>query len=298
MDDPSISLAAMASHDLDAALQLLAERAQYLTGADGAVIALRREDHNDMLCRASSGSRGPELGALLSMESGFSGECVRLRQALRCDNAEQDARVNRENCRRLGISSVVAIPILSDQHVLGIFELFSARPNAFTADTVSALHRLSAMVETAVKYAITAQAIPAVQLPPAIEKSVADANETKLDVETDVETLDILENPDALSTAAGNASPLKDQSTSEPDVLLTENEKGEPPATPEPAPKKPRFWSATTHASENRIPAPDAATSVPPVLRNLHKCKACGFPVSEGRVFCVECEDKQWRGQP
>ncbi|MGB8733766.1 MAG: hypothetical protein WCC99_21110, partial [Candidatus Sulfotelmatobacter sp.] len=32
-------------------------------------------------------------------------------------------------------------------------------------------------------------------------------------------------------------------------------------------------------------------------LRNLQKCQACGFPVSQGRAFCVECEERQWRGQ-
>ena len=37
--------------------------------------------------------------------------------------------------------------------------------------------------------------------------------------------------------------------------------------------------------------------SVPPMLRNLRKCQACGFPVSQGRAFCVECEERQWRGQ-
>ena len=36
------SLAEMAHRDLDAALQLLAERAQYITAASGAAIALRR----------------------------------------------------------------------------------------------------------------------------------------------------------------------------------------------------------------------------------------------------------------
>jgi uncharacterized Zn finger protein (UPF0148 family) len=40
-----------------------------------------------------------------------------------------------------------------------------------------------------------------------------------------------------------------------------------------------------------------ALKSVPAVLRNLQKCQACGFPVSQGRTFCVECEEKQWRGQ-
>jgi hypothetical protein len=33
------------------------------------------------------------------------------------------------------------------------------------------------------------------------------------------------------------------------------------------------------------------------MLRTLQKCQACGFPVSQGRSFCVECEEKQWRGQ-
>jgi hypothetical protein len=36
---------------------------------------------------------------------------------------------------------------------------------------------------------------------------------------------------------------------------------------------------------------------VPPVLRGLRKCEACGFPISAGRVLCVECEEKKWRGQ-
>ncbi len=40
-----------------------------------------------------------------------------------------------------------------------------------------------------------------------------------------------------------------------------------------------------------------ASVAVPPVLRNLQKCQACGFPVSHGRTLCVECEEKQWRGQ-
>jgi hypothetical protein len=296
MDDQSTSLAAMVYRDLDAALQLLTERAQYLTGADGAMIALRRDDHNDMLCRASAGTSAPELGVLLSMENGFSGESVRTRQVLRCDDAQQDSRVNRENCRRLGISSVVAMPIVSDQQVLGIFELFSSKPNAFGDDNVAALRRLSEMVETAVKYAVAAQPQSPVQDPPAAEKLVASADEIKVEHQTPLSSEDILESADALPTA-GQDSPIANRSSSEPDVLLTEDEKAETPAEARPASKKPLFWSAATHSSENRVPAPEAAASVPPVLKNLRKCKACGFPVSEGRVFCVECEDKQWRGQ-
>jgi hypothetical protein len=150
----------MAQRDLDAALQLLAHRAQYITGASGVAIALRREGKDDMLCRASTGSNAPELGALFSTELGLSGESVRTRQALRCDDAEVDARVNRDVCRQMGIASVVVMPVVNDDEVLGVFELFSGKANAFGARDVSAVQRLSEMVETAVRLAQAAQALP------------------------------------------------------------------------------------------------------------------------------------------
>jgi len=71
-------------------------------------------------CRASSGVNAPELGALLSSEFGLSGESVRTRRALRCDDAERDPRVNREGCRQLGIASVVVMPVFPDGRILMI----------------------------------------------------------------------------------------------------------------------------------------------------------------------------------
>src|SRR5205807_6710693 len=157
--DGGRSLAGMAQRDLDAALQLLAERAQYITEASGAAIALRRSHQNDMLCRASVGTNAPELGALLSTESGLSGESVRTRSPLSCDDTERDPRVNREGCRDLGIASVVVMPIVRDDKVLGVFELFSGKAAAFGERDLSALQRLGEMVETAVKLAETAQGL-------------------------------------------------------------------------------------------------------------------------------------------
>src|SRR5712671_5124027 len=170
-EDGGRSLAAMACRDLEAALQLLADRAQYITCASGAMIALRRGEHNDMVCRASAGSNAPELGTLFSMEHGFSGESVRTRQLLRCDDAERDPRVNRAGCRQWGIASVVVVPILSDQQVLGVFELFSGKPHAFDERGLSALRRLSEMVEIAVKYAVAAQTVSAIQDRAVVEES-------------------------------------------------------------------------------------------------------------------------------
>src|SRR5437899_11359616 len=154
-DDGGKSLSEMAQRDLNAALQLLAERAQYITGASGAAIALREDE--EMICRASAGPSAPALGAHLQVNSGLSGESVRTRQILRCDNAELDSRVNRESCRALGIASVVVLPLIREPEVNGVFELFSGRAYAFGERDIIALERLAEMIQTALEHAEAAR---------------------------------------------------------------------------------------------------------------------------------------------
>lgn len=271
-EDSGRSLADIAQDDLDAALQLLAERAQYITAASGAAIALRRGEHHDMLCRASAGGNAPELGALLSMDYGLSGESVRTRQVLRCDDAARDSRVNHAVCRQLGIASVVVMPIVSDDQVLGVFELLSGKPRAFEERDLSALRRLSEMVEVAIKHAVAAHTMPDAQQPP-VESAPIES---------------------AIPVATTPADIANTASIAELAPALPDLEKKPPEA-----PKKPLFWSAATQPDAGKLLGPDVASSaVPPGLRNLQKCQACGFPVSQGRTYCVECEEKQWRGQP
>jgi GAF domain-containing protein len=276
-EDGGHSLTELAHGDLDAALQLLVERAQYITGATGAAIALRRGPRHDMLCRASAGSSAPELGALLSMDYGLSGESVRTRKALRCDDAQRDPRVNREGCRQLGIASVVVMPIVSDEQVLGVFELFSGKPRAFDERDLSAVRRLSEMVETAVKHAA---ALRSLQNPVPAEPQVAAHTESADRVVADL--------------AAGPATKDLPSQSREAAPEKTETKNPEPVASS----KKPLFWTAATQMPSSAGRGDAEPIPVPPVLRNLQKCKACGFPVSQGRTFCVECEEKQWRGQP
>jgi putative methionine-R-sulfoxide reductase with GAF domain len=126
--------------DLDAGLQLIAERAESLTGADGAAIAL--VETSELTCCASSGS-APPMGSRLPMGSGFSGECVRTGRLLRCDDAEKDATVDREICAALGIRSMAAVPVRLGDRVIGILELFSAQSRQFDAGTEAVLQRLA-----------------------------------------------------------------------------------------------------------------------------------------------------------
>src|SRR6201993_540984 len=141
-----------AGQELDAALQLLAERAQYITGATGAALALSQGE--EMVCRASAGSSGPAVGARLQVRSGLTGESITRRQLLRCDNAETDPRVNLETCRALGIASIVVLPLLRRSgEVRGLFELFSDHPYAFEERDLIALERMADLTQTALDLA-------------------------------------------------------------------------------------------------------------------------------------------------
>ena len=312
-EDSGRSLADMAQRDLDAALQLLADRAQYITGASGAAIALRRNGRDDMLCRASVGSNAPELGALLSTEFGLSGESVRTRQLLRCDDAERDARVNREVCRQMGIASVLVMPVVNDDQVLGVFELFSGKANAFGERDLSAVQRLSEMVETAVRLAHATENLPE-QLSQR-ESSVAEAIHPEvfegqflgdLVVEESKEPHDLqsVETIAASALESPVAGPVPRVPDVDPKAILatpqTQAAVSAAPSAPMPATASPAkkllFWSAATDGDAPKSGNADQS-HVPPVLRGLRKCEACGFPISAGRVLCVECEEKKWRGQ-
>jgi hypothetical protein len=153
--------------DLSQALQLVAARTQTLVRASGAAIALAAADPAFMLCRASAGSDAPPVGAKLQVGSGFSGECVRSGRLLRCDDTETDNRVDRDTCRALGLRSMLAAPIRTGQTVIGLLEVFSADPNAFTEHDTTVLQRLAGTIFTALNRAARAQdiVVPAASSP-------------------------------------------------------------------------------------------------------------------------------------
>jgi putative methionine-R-sulfoxide reductase with GAF domain len=275
-EDGGKSLSEMAQRDLDATLQLLAERAQYITGASGAAIALRQGE--TMVCCASSGASAPELGAHLQIDSGLSAESVKTRQILHCDDAENDPRVNRESCKAFGIASVVVMPLVRGEEVYGVFELLSGRPRAFEERDFVALNRLAEMIQTAVDHSDAARraeaelgeaaaadpiAIPAVAAEPVAEPA-------RVAVEAD----------------PAKPAPKLDEAAAAAPAELHAGEAGEvAPALP-----------VVPAALETPEPAADAdqgETSSPITtiaFGNLRRCETCGFPVSEGRRLCLDCE--------
>jgi TonB family protein len=119
-----------ASEDLalDLVLNQIVEQACLATGATGAAIALTRD--GEMVCRATTGRTAPDLGVRLD-NAGFSAECLRIGTLQRCDDTETDPRVDASACRLLGVRSILVVPLWYWGEFMGIFEIFSPRPNAF-----------------------------------------------------------------------------------------------------------------------------------------------------------------------
>jgi N-acetylmuramoyl-L-alanine amidase/putative methionine-R-sulfoxide reductase with GAF domain len=134
---------------LDEVLQLVAERAVAITGADGLGIALA--ENNEIVLRASAGAIKPDVGARIQRDSAFSGACFRTAQIIYCHDAETDDRVNLYACRQLGARSMVAVPLCGRRRVIGLLEAFSAEPFGFNDSDVTSLGLLAELIVGALK---------------------------------------------------------------------------------------------------------------------------------------------------
>ncbi len=134
--------------DLEPAISAITERAQHLTGATGAAIALRSGD--EIVCRARAGRTAPDLGVRLQTDAGISAEAVRSGEIMLCHDAERNPRVDMASCRRLGVRSILVSPLRHFRRTLGVFEVLSSSPGAFDDRDVATMQLLSGMMVAAI----------------------------------------------------------------------------------------------------------------------------------------------------
>lgn len=134
--------------DLEPAISAITERAQHLTGATGAAMALRSGE--EIVCRARAGRTAPDLGVRLQTEGGISAEAVRSGEVMLCHDAERNPRVDLASCRRLGVRSILVSPLRHYRRTLGVFEVLSSSPGAFDERDVATMQLLSSMMVAAI----------------------------------------------------------------------------------------------------------------------------------------------------
>lgn len=132
----------------DSTLHLFACSAMALTGATGAAIAIGNS--NGMECRASA-ETAPEVGTQLRPESGISGHSMRTGEVILCNDAWSDSRVNAVAARQMDTRSILIVPILMGESLLGLLEAFSREPNHFDEIHVQQLLPFANVLAEAIK---------------------------------------------------------------------------------------------------------------------------------------------------
>jgi diguanylate cyclase (GGDEF)-like protein len=137
--------------DLGGVMGMVARQAQVITRAAGAIVEL--VDGNDMVYRAVVGLAEGQLGLRLSRATSLSGRCVAEGKALRCDDAEADPRVDREACRKVGLRSMLVVPLIHNDLAVGVLKVMSALPAAFGEGDVKVLCLMSDLIAAAMFHA-------------------------------------------------------------------------------------------------------------------------------------------------
>lgn len=142
--------------DLGSVMQMVCERAAGLCGADGAVVELA--EGGEMVYRATAGIAQGQLGLRLQRQGSLSGLSVADNQILQCDDSETDPRVDREACRRVGLRSMLVVPLQHASGPVGVLKVVSAKAHAFNAANTLILGLLSELIGAAIYHALQVNA--------------------------------------------------------------------------------------------------------------------------------------------
>jgi diguanylate cyclase (GGDEF)-like protein len=133
----------------DRALEVVLERVQTVTNADGAAIEVA--DKNVMVHRAVSGLQTDPEGTRTVADQSLSGLCVQVCMPLQCRDTETetDPRVDADACRRAGVRSIALAPMIRGGEAVGALRVVSSEAEHFDDADVAVLELMANLVATA-----------------------------------------------------------------------------------------------------------------------------------------------------
>lgn len=143
--------------NLDALMQVITDRSRALLKGDGAVVEMLEDD--ELVYRSGAGNLAHHTGERIKVKGSLSGMAMAQDAVLQCDDTENDARVNREVCRRIGIRSMVVVPLTNKGKITGVLKIASEKPSAFSADDVTILEMMGNLLSATMSDAISAEAL-------------------------------------------------------------------------------------------------------------------------------------------
>lgn len=124
--------------DLPTIIDLVAKRAQTLTGATGSAVALF--DKDAIIYCAGSGCASEQIGLRLGIAHSLAGVAIWRGEQVYCEDAGADERVDREACHKINARSMVIAPLRAGNEIIGILKVLSDRTHAFSVQDRSNLH--------------------------------------------------------------------------------------------------------------------------------------------------------------
>ncbi len=134
------SAATTGTTDPESQLQAILQLAMDKTAATGAAVVIRTD--NVARCRASIGS-APEVGGRLQPGISLSALCLATVEVLISNDTHTDWGLDSQLCKQADIRSILALPINDDPGIVGVLELVSDKPNAFSQRNIAAMNELA-----------------------------------------------------------------------------------------------------------------------------------------------------------
>jgi diguanylate cyclase len=135
---------AVPATDANRAIDVVVERVQTVTNADGAAVEVA--EGTVLVHRAVSGLSTAAAGSRASVESGLSGLCARVGMPLLCRDTETDPRVDAEACRKAGIRSIAVAPMARAGAALGVLTVMSSEAEHFDGADADVLELMANLI--------------------------------------------------------------------------------------------------------------------------------------------------------
>lgn len=140
---------ALQGPDLQSVARTVLDRAQEILAADGAAVELREGD--EMVCIAASGLAEGFMGLRLKVSGSLSGHCAFTGQLVAVEDTEQDPRIDLAATRRIGIRSMLLVPLMDSGQAHGVLKVVCARPRRFTEGDIRTLDIMGSLLASSIR---------------------------------------------------------------------------------------------------------------------------------------------------
>ena len=130
--------------DLASTANLVVERILKITGAQGAAVGIMEDER--LVFHAGRGILARHMGQSMRPAATLSSSTIAHGVILRCTDARTDFRVNPEITKRLGIGSLISVPIFHSGRIGGALELVFAKTDAFHDQDVRTCQLMAGLV--------------------------------------------------------------------------------------------------------------------------------------------------------